>query len=160
MTSSDSKNAGSSLPLIDSHLHFVDFLQDTDIHALLDRMDEAGIVRAVLFGMQFVVTRIANCNEVEQHLVEHALVTQVMDLRCGSFAAPFTETVRARELLRASLAKRRSQGILGSSARSRRGGRAPRPNVMRCQKSPCHATPAARIIVGIPAVFSASSPSR
>jgi hypothetical protein len=46
MTSSDSKNAGSSLLLIDSHLHFVDFLQDTDgIHALLDRMDEAGVVR-------------------------------------------------------------------------------------------------------------------
>jgi hypothetical protein len=41
--------------LVDSHLHFVGFLQDTDgIHALLDRMDEAGIVRAVLFGMPVV----------------------------------------------------------------------------------------------------------
>jgi hypothetical protein len=44
-----------SLPLIDGHLHLVDFLQDTDgIHALLRRMDEAGVARAVLFGMPLV----------------------------------------------------------------------------------------------------------
>lgn len=55
MTTFDPKNAGSSVPLIDSHIHFVDFLQNTDgIHALLARMDEAGIARSVLFGMPLV----------------------------------------------------------------------------------------------------------
>jgi len=41
--------------LIDGHIHFVDFLQNTDgIHALLQRMDEAGVSRAVLFGMPLI----------------------------------------------------------------------------------------------------------
>jgi predicted TIM-barrel fold metal-dependent hydrolase len=44
-----------SLPLIDGHIHLVDFLQETDgIHALIRRMDEAGIARAVLFGVSVV----------------------------------------------------------------------------------------------------------
>ncbi|SBO43878.1 amidohydrolase family protein [Cyanobium sp. NIES-981] len=43
------------LPLIDSHLHLVDFLQDSDgMEVLLRHMDAAGVERAVLFGMPLV----------------------------------------------------------------------------------------------------------
>lgn len=46
---------GAPPTLIDSHLHLVDFLQNTDgIQTLIRRMDEAGISRAVLFGMPLV----------------------------------------------------------------------------------------------------------
>jgi hypothetical protein len=39
-------------PTIDAHLHVVDFLQESDgLKALLQRMDEAKVERAVIFGM-------------------------------------------------------------------------------------------------------------
>ena len=46
---------GTRPSLVDGHVHLVDFLQNTDgIHALVQRMDEAGISRAVIFGMPVV----------------------------------------------------------------------------------------------------------
>lgn len=41
--------------LIDSHIHLVDFLQSSDgLPALLEKMDLAGVERAVIFGMPLV----------------------------------------------------------------------------------------------------------
>ncbi|MEI7688133.1 MAG: amidohydrolase family protein [Planctomycetota bacterium] len=41
--------------LVDSHVHLVDFLQDSDgVHALLEQMDDANIARAVVFGLPVV----------------------------------------------------------------------------------------------------------
>lgn len=38
--------------LIDTHLHYLDFIQDTDgFEALVEKMDEANVSHAVLFGM-------------------------------------------------------------------------------------------------------------
>jgi hypothetical protein len=40
------------VPVIDAHLHFVDFIQETDgIHKLLAAMDTGGIAKAVVFGL-------------------------------------------------------------------------------------------------------------
>ncbi len=42
-------------PLIDSHVHLVDFLQDSDgIDALVRQMDAAAVERAVVFGMPLI----------------------------------------------------------------------------------------------------------
>ncbi len=42
-------------PVIDSHIHLVDFLQYSDgLPALLDQMDQAGVERAVIFGMPLI----------------------------------------------------------------------------------------------------------
>lgn len=39
-------------PTIDAHLHVVDFLQESDgLKALLERMDEAKVEKAVIFGV-------------------------------------------------------------------------------------------------------------
>ncbi len=40
------------VPVIDAHLHFVDFVQESDgIHGLLKAMDAGGILKAVVFGL-------------------------------------------------------------------------------------------------------------
>jgi predicted TIM-barrel fold metal-dependent hydrolase len=40
------------VPVIDAHLHFVDFIQETDgLEKLAAEMDSAGVTKAVLFGM-------------------------------------------------------------------------------------------------------------
>ena len=42
-------------PMVDSHLHYVDFLQQTDgLKKLTDAMDSCGVARSVLFGMPMV----------------------------------------------------------------------------------------------------------
>jgi len=42
-----------AFPVIDAHLHFVDFIQESDgIHRLLKTMDAADIVKAVVFGLR------------------------------------------------------------------------------------------------------------
>jgi predicted TIM-barrel fold metal-dependent hydrolase len=41
-----------AFPLIDSHLHFVDFIQESDgAHRLLKAMDAGGLTKAVVFGL-------------------------------------------------------------------------------------------------------------
>ena len=41
------------MPLVvDSHLHYLDFLQQTDgFEELVEKMDDAGVIKAVIFGM-------------------------------------------------------------------------------------------------------------
>lgn len=42
-------------PMVDSHLHYVDFLQQTDgLKKLTDAIDSCGVARSVLFGMPMV----------------------------------------------------------------------------------------------------------
>ena len=42
-------------PMVDSHLHYLDFLQQTDgLKHLTEAMDSCGVARAVLFGMPMV----------------------------------------------------------------------------------------------------------
>lgn len=56
-----------ALPVVDSHVHLVDFLQESDgMHALIRRMDEAGVARAVVFGMP-VVKKWNACEPCEPH---------------------------------------------------------------------------------------------
>ncbi len=41
-----------AVPVIDAHLHFVDFIQESDgIRGLLGAMDAAGVLKAVVFGL-------------------------------------------------------------------------------------------------------------
>jgi hypothetical protein len=54
-------------PIIDCHVHLVDFLQDSDgLPAMLERMDAAGIAKAVVFGMP-VVKKWDCCEPLEPH---------------------------------------------------------------------------------------------
>ena len=47
--------AGSDSEFVDSHLHYLDFLQGTDgLEALTKAMDKACVGRAVLFGMPMI----------------------------------------------------------------------------------------------------------
>lgn len=44
--------ASTPYEIVDNHLHYLDFIQRTDgISALIEKMDEAGVSQAVLFGM-------------------------------------------------------------------------------------------------------------
>ena len=44
-----------SFPVVDAHLHRVDFLQESDgLRSLLERMDAAGVTGCVVFGLQVV----------------------------------------------------------------------------------------------------------
>ncbi|MBL9174550.1 MAG: amidohydrolase family protein [Verrucomicrobiales bacterium] len=50
-----SPNSPRRRPLIDAHVHLVDFLQGSDgLRALLGRMDDAGVEKAVAFGMPVI----------------------------------------------------------------------------------------------------------
>ena len=45
----------SPISVVDSHIHVVDFLQDSEgLPALLQQMDQAGVDRAVIFGMPVI----------------------------------------------------------------------------------------------------------
>ena len=42
-------------PMVDSHLHYLDFLQQTDgLKQLVEAMDSCGVAKAVMFGMPMV----------------------------------------------------------------------------------------------------------
>ncbi len=52
---SDYEKERCAYPLIDTHVHCVDFLQQTDgLKALIERMDEANILRSVVFGLPVI----------------------------------------------------------------------------------------------------------
>lgn len=45
-------NTRQEYPIIDSHLHFLDFTQQSDgFEALVKKMDEANVTKAIVFGM-------------------------------------------------------------------------------------------------------------
>lgn len=84
------------MSLIDAHVHLVDFLQDSDgLTALLERMDHAGIDRAVVFGMP--VVKKWNADEpVEPHYYleddarcyYYSLTDQLLIEACEALPAP------------------------------------------------------------------------
>ena len=50
--SGPAESAGEGYPIIDSHLHYLDFLQETDgFEKLVEKMDETNVPYAVIFGM-------------------------------------------------------------------------------------------------------------
>ena len=51
----DSFETAAKYPMVDSHLHYLDFLQQTDgLKRLTEAMDSCGVARAVMFGMPMV----------------------------------------------------------------------------------------------------------
>ena len=77
--------------IIDSHLHFTDFLEDTDgFPALCEAMDLAGVSQAVIFGMPIAKQWDATMEEAPSYYLSN-------DSRCYYYSA--TDFILAEELL-------------------------------------------------------------
>lgn len=77
--------------IVDSHLHLMDFLEDTDgIRALTEAMDMAGVSKAVLFGMPIAKQWDASMPEAPTYYLSN-------DSRCYYYSA--TDYMVAEELL-------------------------------------------------------------
>ena len=79
--------------IIDSHLHFLDFVQDSDgLPALTEAMDASGVSEAVIFGMPMV--------KKWDHLMKDQPVYYMSnDSRCYYYSG--TDHILAHELLSA-----------------------------------------------------------
>lgn len=67
-------------PMVDSHLHYLDFLQQTDgLKQLTDAMDSCGVAEAVLFGMPMVKQWDANMPKPSYYMSN--------DSRCYHYSA-------------------------------------------------------------------------
>lgn len=79
--------------IVDSHLHFLDFTQDSDgLEALVEAMDESGVSEAVLFGMPMA-------KKWDYLMKERPLYYMSNDSRCYYYSG--TDHILAHELLSA-----------------------------------------------------------
>ena len=79
--------------IVDSHLHYLDFTQDSDgLEALVEAMDESGVSEAVLFGMPMA-------KKWDYLMKERPLYYMSNDSRCYYYSG--TDHILAHELLSA-----------------------------------------------------------
>lgn len=85
--------------IVDSHLHFLDFTQDSDGFAMLTKaMDAAGVSEAVVFGMPIV-------KKWDHYMKEKPLYYMSDDSRCYYYSG--TDHILAHELMERSEEVRR-----------------------------------------------------